>query len=236
MADLTFTGGEYGICKSAYASVDIHTNPVEDGGSQQFTADRLSFSGCKTAVRLIWDWGWLWKNAKVDSCDTGFEFLPEKKTNESASKENGNIGSAAFMESVFNNVKQAIVIHKPDKKPGTGTTGLVLNKVLFSKVDKAVADTDGNTILEGNQDVDNWILGPVYQGSKRSWSAGTKMDPAEPSRQVLDGDSYLERQKPQYRDESASNFIHLKDYAKGTCHDCAASRRRILTRHFALFR
>jgi hypothetical protein len=43
MSDLTFTGGNFGLY----------------GGSQQFTAQRLKFNGCKTGVQLIWDWGWV---------------------------------------------------------------------------------------------------------------------------------------------------------------------------------
>lgn len=43
MSDLTFTGGNFGLY----------------GGSQQFTAQRLTFKGCKTGVQLIWDWGWV---------------------------------------------------------------------------------------------------------------------------------------------------------------------------------
>ncbi|CAK7231571.1 hypothetical protein SEUCBS140593_007970 [Sporothrix eucalyptigena] len=42
MADITFTGGLIGLF----------------GGNQQFTAQRLTFNGCATAVQLNWDWGW----------------------------------------------------------------------------------------------------------------------------------------------------------------------------------
>lgn len=39
ISDTTFRGGKYGIF----------------GGSQQFTAQRLTFDGCKTGVQIIWD-------------------------------------------------------------------------------------------------------------------------------------------------------------------------------------
>jgi hypothetical protein len=61
MSDLTFTGGNFGICE--YLSQRSKGNGVltilQDGGSQQFTAQRLSFSNVNTAVQLIWDWGWV---------------------------------------------------------------------------------------------------------------------------------------------------------------------------------
>jgi hypothetical protein len=32
---------------------------IQGGGSQQFTAQRMTFDGCATAVQLIWDWAWV---------------------------------------------------------------------------------------------------------------------------------------------------------------------------------
>ncbi|KAJ3495220.1 hypothetical protein NLG97_g3548 [Lecanicillium saksenae] len=198
MSDLTFNGCQYGIY----------------GGSQQFTANRLTFNSCKTAVQIFWDWGWLWKSIKVNDCDTGFYFVPLPPSNRSVSKENGNVGSAAFMETDFKNVKQAIVIQPPSDKPGTGTTGLVLNRVTFTGVDKAVSDTSGNTILNDTE-VGGWVLGPTYEGVKRTWSKGAVVDDAVLTPAISEGTKYLERPKPQYEDKSTADFIHLKDYAKG---------------------
>lgn len=172
----------------------------------------------------------------MEDCDTGFEFLPEKKSNESASKENGDIGSAAFMEFTFRNVKKAIVVQVPSDKPGTGTTGLVLNKVTFSNVDKPISDTDDDILLTNVEEIDSWIFGPVYQGTERSWALANTFYGVGRSKTLLDGDSYLERPKPQYEDVSASDFIHLKDYAKGTYPRYVVSGQRVLTWRSAPFR
>jgi hypothetical protein len=43
ISDLVFNGGNFGIY----------------GGAQKFTVQRVTFNGCKTAVQLIWDWGWV---------------------------------------------------------------------------------------------------------------------------------------------------------------------------------
>ncbi|KXH55455.1 LysM domain-containing protein [Colletotrichum salicis] len=43
ISDVTFVGGD--ICLY--------------GGEQQFTAQRLVFSGCDVGVQAIWDWGWV---------------------------------------------------------------------------------------------------------------------------------------------------------------------------------
>jgi hypothetical protein len=61
MSDLTFTGGNFGICEFfSQECKETAANDIWiDGGSQQFTSQRLSFSNVNTAVQLIWDWGWV---------------------------------------------------------------------------------------------------------------------------------------------------------------------------------
>ena len=105
------------------------------------------------------------------------------------------------------------MIQKPSEKPGTGTTGLVLNRVYFGGVDKAVSDTDGNIIL--NEDyVGSWVMSPVYEGAERSWSKGKMVVNPVLTPAVSEDTAYIERPKPQYSDKSA-DFTHLRDFAKG---------------------
>lgn len=59
ISDVTFTGGGVGL----------------KGGSQQFTAQRLTFNGCKVGVQVIWDWGWVWKSVTMNNVGTGFQLV-----------------------------------------------------------------------------------------------------------------------------------------------------------------
>jgi hypothetical protein len=52
ISDLTFFGGNIGF----------------RAGSQQYTAQNLQFTSCLTAISMIWDWGFTWKNINVLSC------------------------------------------------------------------------------------------------------------------------------------------------------------------------
>lgn len=197
MADVTFTGGNFGFY----------------GGNQQFTAQRLTFNGCKTAVQVIWDWGWVWKSITVTNADVGFRLVNDDGT--------GNIGSAAFMDSKFSNVKQGIVIKAPSSNTGTGTTGIVLDNVQFNSVSQAVADTAGNSLLSGVTNVQSWVMGPVYNDTLRTWSNGSSFEQLREL--TLSGDinglpnvPYFERAKPQYAGNAVSDFVHFKDLgAKG---------------------
>ncbi|KAJ3959796.1 hypothetical protein N0V92_003558 [Colletotrichum tropicale] len=198
LADITFTGGNFGI----YA------------GSQQFTAQRLTFNGCNTAVQIIWDWGWVWKGITVTDSNTGFRLVNDGG--------DGNVGSAAFMDTSFTNVKQAIVVAPPSSTLATGSTGLLLDNIGFSGVSQGVADTTGKTLLDGSSSVLSWVLGPIYNGTERTWSSGSSHEwmgilplLGEKTIDGLPNLPYFDKAKPQYESHSTGDFIHLKDYAKG---------------------
>ncbi|KAF2281587.1 pectin lyase-like protein, partial [Westerdykella ornata] len=197
MSDITFRGGNFGFY----------------GGNQQFTAQRMNFIGCKTAVQLIWDWGWTWKSVKISDSEVGFRLLSEGGA--------GTIGSVSVMDSVFSNVGTAILSGPPSQDPGTGTTGIVIENSAFQNVPKIVATTAGATLLTGTS-IKHWVLGPTYKGGTRTWSSGKSAEyPREesllaPSSGDLPDRPYFERKRDQYASASVSQFVHIKDYgAKG---------------------
>lgn len=197
ISDVTFTGGAFGIY----------------GGTQQFTAQRLQFSGCTIGVQVIWDWGWVWKSIVMTNVGTGFKLVPD-------AGQIGNIGSISVLDSTFTNVGIVVVIRPPSLTPGSGTTGLILENVALSGVTKTVADTSGTTLLAGGTiKVDHWALGPVYAGSttSRTFSTGAKIGNYRRSSVLInDNGAYFERAKPQYEDVPASGFLHVRDFgAKG---------------------
>ncbi|KAH9209807.1 pectate lyase superfamily protein-domain-containing protein [Leptodontidium sp. 2 PMI_412] len=192
ISDVTFTGGAVGIY----------------GGNQQFTAQRLTFNGCSTGVHLIWDWGWVWKSVTMNNVGVGFQLTADKGTT-------GNIGSAAILDSTFTNVGTVVIIAPPSSTTGSGSTGLTLERVKLSGVTTAVADNTGAVILAGSSTtVDEWALGPVYEGSTtaRSYSKGGKVGSYKVHQSLLDANGhYFERAKPQYESLSVGSFYSVKD-------------------------
>lgn len=122
MSDITFTGGNFGICKYDLSS-DYHSRLTVnlDGGSQQFSAARLTFNGCNTAVQLIWDWGWVWKSIIVNNAQVGFRLYDN----------GGQIpGSITIMDSTLSNIREsAIEMAVPVDVRDSGFTGLILDNV-----------------------------------------------------------------------------------------------------------
>ncbi|KAL8363406.1 hypothetical protein RB601_009262 [Gaeumannomyces tritici] len=212
IADVTFRGGKFGLF----------------GGEQQFTAQRLKFIGCDTGVQVIWDWGWVWKSITMTDVGVGFRLLPESKSTAKRQDKpsNGNVGSASFLDSTFTNVQTAILIAPPNKNPGTGSTGIVVENVKFEGVSKAVADTSGATLLAASGTVTHWALGPVYQEKGPDFSMGAKVGSFRRQQDLLDKNgAYFERAKPQYEGRPVGDFVHVKDFGArgdGVTDDTAA--------------
>ncbi|KAL7624109.1 hypothetical protein AAE478_005666 [Parahypoxylon ruwenzoriense] len=195
LADITIKGGSFCLW----------------GGNQQFTAQRLTFDGCSTAVQVIWDWGWVWKSITVRNADIGFRLLPEDDSGSSP----GHIGSSSFIDSSFENVGTAVLIAPLDSKTGSGSTGVVLENVDISNVQKVVADTAGQTLLEAADHIDSWVAGPVYT-PEREFYMGKETKYTRESSLLDDSGAYFERPKPQYEGNSVGDFVNLKDLgAKG---------------------
>lgn len=178
----------------------------------------MTFKGCDTAVQIIWDWSWTWKSVTITDSSVGFMLDP--------SAESSPIGSILVMDTVFNDVEKAIVIGPASEAPNTGTTGLVLDSVQFNNVNYGVADTDGNMYLGGSENdgsVQSYILGPMYNGTDRSWvEGGSEMSLRNGNLLNLNvtGElpnvAFFERPKEQYESNTADDFVHLKDLgAKG---------------------
>ncbi|KAI3316936.1 glycoside hydrolase family 55 protein [Xylariaceae sp. AK1471] len=209
LSDITFTGGGTGL----------------KGGSQQFTAQRLTFNGCTVAVQTIRDWGWVWQDITMNGVGTGFLLAGEDGS--------GNIGSISVLDSSFTDVQKAIVAHPITSTPGQGSTGIVLENVALSGVGVAVADTAGKMLLSSSGLIDQWAIGPIYEGSTsaRSFSQGGKIGSYRRDVSLLDGQGkYFQRAKPQYEDQAASAFMHTKDLGcagDGSTDDTAAFQSAI---------
>ncbi|KAI0457369.1 pectate lyase superfamily protein-domain-containing protein [Xylaria acuta] len=195
MSDITFTGGNFGIY----------------GGSQQFSAARLTFNGCNTAVQLIWDWGWVWKSISVNNAQVGFRLYNDGDST--------SFGAVTIVDSTFSNIRDsAIEMGAPVDKRDAGFTGLILDNVnLGAKVQDHWSSSE---ILPAGY-YKNHVLGATYEADKRTWTTG----PVDYTRErTLLGSSvaglqvapYFERKRNQYTDKSAADFVHLKDEgAKG---------------------
>ncbi|KAJ6263642.1 Glucan 1,3-beta-glucosidase [Drechslerella dactyloides] len=205
ISDLTFVGGGSGIW----------------GGSQQFTAQRLTFSNVDIAVHLIWDWGWSWKGVQIFGGSVGFKLISADGTGPH------NTGSIIVLDSIFRGVGTAIEVFPISADLKSGSTGITLENVLFTAVGQGIIDTAGKVYLPGGTtSIHSWIMGPSYadqMSNERTFEFGLSQEISRPDNLVTDDNPFgfslkpfFERPKPQYEDVPWSKFISVKSVgAKG---------------------
>ncbi|KAL3496443.1 pectate lyase superfamily protein-domain-containing protein [Aspergillus germanicus] len=195
MSDLVFTGGNFGLY----------------GGNQQFTVRNLKFTGCTTAIGLIWDWGWTWKDLYIDNCGTGINMIGEGGAR--------NTGSVYILDSTFVDTGVAVLSTVPLSDVGQGTTNIVLDNVVLQESAVVVQDADGNVLLAGGTaQIDFWTLGRVYNANNPdgTYTNGMNISPIRPLTSSLRGEhngGYFARSKPQYETYTSNQVVNVKTYA-----------------------
>lgn len=191
LGDLYFVGGRYGAFF----------------GTQQLAASGLYFSGVRTAMQMLWDWGWSLQNVVVSDCDTGIDVVnvPDisnaKGSNGTTSHLNGTsvgrrspsneyepgpmpspddtpAGSFSLVDMQFVNTKWAINASVSISNP---STSLVILNSVFDNVDTIIhnsAPGEGNALLAG---------GPG-RTSVDSWGYG-KVYAADGSSRIVQGEA-----------------------------------------------
>ncbi|KAH8898657.1 pectin lyase-like protein [Thozetella sp. PMI_491] len=204
MSDLSFIAGKTGIF----------------GGNQQFTAQRLSFLNVRTAVEMVWDWGWTWKSIRIENSHIGFNL-----TNGIG---DGHVGSITVVDSVFKNCDIAVLIANTNVSD-TGRTSVSLDNVLLDGVttwlrEQNVKDAPKDSSVPGNhKSIDVLTIGRAYSDTKLNDEKGAREFSNPRIDSLVDANNpwglpkkpYAERAKPQYESFHVSDFVHVKDSCKG---------------------
>ena len=193
ISDVVFSGGDVGLY----------------GGAQHFTAQRLRFDGCDTAVHVFGDEGWVWKSVTMTSMNVGFRFVAIDPT--------GSVGSASIMDSSFTNLGTAVLVSPPSAAVGSAHHRPGAREGLpFGRAGRRGGHQRHDAPVRGRPVACRPVgSGPVYAGSAsaRSVSTGGKVGRyRRESGLVGSWGHYFERPKPQYEARAVGDFVHIKDF------------------------
>ncbi|KAJ9151295.1 Glucan 1,3-beta-glucosidase [Pleurostoma richardsiae] len=189
MSDLTFIGGATG------ASM----------GNQQYTMRNFVFQNCKTAIIMLWDWGWTFSGLTISNCQVGIDI--------SSLDGNGaqNVGSITVIDSTFTNVPVGIVTaYTSTSQPATGGS-VILENIALSNVPVVVQSPTGTVLAgtTGTATITAWMEGHRYIPSGPTTYQGSISANSRPA-SLVSGNAYYTRSKPQYQSLSASDFVSVR--------------------------
>jgi glucan 1,3-beta-glucosidase len=189
MSDLKFTGGAIGMRV----------------GSQQFTVRNIHFESCRTAIAMIWNWGWTWKGLRIVNCRKAIDM--------------GDATSVVVLDSSFTNVPYGIIA-----KQGTAIT---IDNLAVSNVPSIVI-VNGKNLLSGGHIV-SWATGRRYASGKGSNQTGHLVAPSKSG--LLDAAGHIfVRSKPQYEFHSSTDFVNVLDHGVGAKGDQTAAINQVLAK------
>ncbi|KAF3934582.1 hypothetical protein ABW20_dc0100640 [Dactylellina cionopaga] len=195
MSDVTFNGGKTGAIL----------------GNQQFTVRNFKFSGCQTAVEMLWDWAFTMKSFDIQNCKVGFN---ASGGGGGASAQQGQgTGSITIIDTKISNTGTGILT----SVSGTNATSILLENVQFSGVTAGVSNKGSTILAGGSQTISNWASGSIYDnanpsgnGQGKSQDTGTLSSTWTKPSVLLGSNGWYERSKPQYETVAASGFSDVK--------------------------
>ena len=142
----------------------------------------------------------------INNCSVGLNI-----TNISPAEQ--TVGSATFIDSSINDTPIGILTsHTLDTTYTNGS--LVLENVRINNVRTAVQGVGNTSLLVGtsaggSKSIEGWAQGHSYTPDGPSSMSGPIPAFSRPQ-ELLDGDKYYERSKPQYADQSSSQFASVR--------------------------
>ncbi|RPB12591.1 exo-beta-1,3-glucanase [Morchella conica CCBAS932] len=202
MSDLSFNGG----------------NECAFMGNQQFMTRNFTFTNCKTAIMMVWNWQWTFKSVNIQDCGVGIDISSVDAKTGSAT-----LGSMIVLDSSISNTPIGIRTNKTSISTLDAAGTVILDNVQFNNVPKAVFNIGNNaTILSGEGDttIDLWGQGRDYSGGNgtvASVQGVLTRNVEKPATLLTSGsETIFERTRPHYEDEDVSNFVSVKELgAKG---------------------
>ena len=201
-------------------------------GNQQFTTRKLSFDGCAIAIKMNFDWLWVFTQVTITNSDVGIDMTNGGFSNQAT-------GSLVLLDSVISATQGVLTPYAPGYSSPQAAGTLVIERVDFTGSAAAISaagGTQARTVLAGGQFVDLFAQGNAWttagqaldgqnfngttctyaNSSQTAYSAQEttiqrKLAPVpRPSNLVDSNGQYVYRVKPQYENLQWSSFMSAK--------------------------
>ncbi|KAI0803398.1 exo-1,3-beta-D-glucanase [Xylaria sp. FL0064] len=136
-------------------------------GNQQFSTRSLTFNNSRTAIDMLWDWGWTWKYVLIHGAQNGITV-----------RGNNQGGSLILLDSFIYNTPVGIDVTSPNGATSSETFSITIDNLRVIGVDTTVKHESAGVTLAGSDDeiIESWIFEALtgangyFQRSKPQYS------------------------------------------------------------------
>ena len=175
---------------------------------------------------MIWDWGFMWKNLHVQSCQVALDLTETEVVKVRVQDQSPLLVSSIFqaiiyvcqhihLDSHFSCVPHAINVTANTKGI---VPSIVLDNLLIENTESIVVLSNGTTIVQGSADpitVKSWATGERLTTIDNIGAQARRFVSPSPIKSpiLLDGTGkFFERSRPQYENLTADNFLIATDH------------------------
>ncbi|KAH7126232.1 pectate lyase superfamily protein-domain-containing protein [Dactylonectria estremocensis] len=193
-------------------------------GNQQYTARNLWFYDADVAIWMTWNWGWTFKSAVFKGCRIGIKMDDVSH----------GVGSITIIDSWFENVGTAISTTRMSSGSVGSGGSFVMENVHFENVNDVLlgpAGTDlaADVLSPAGEAI--FVMGHFADSSSLFDKTGYFNPSTSRSVNLLEGNRYYERSKPQYEQVSSEYFVSAR--ASGALGDASHDDTQALNRLFS---
>lgn len=163
--------------------------------NQQVNFKTVSFSKCTTGISLTGGFVAVIQNAIFDTCSLGID-----------SGNGGPPGSIIILDSTSTNSGPVIRYHDSSNDSGDRNNQVVIENLSHDGVSPIAVDSNGNTKLGSNSNIDTWVWGNVDPGN---YQTGKTLSTPRASN-LLSRGKYFTMAQPTYGQYAADQFVNVK--------------------------
>ncbi|KAF2464680.1 exo-beta 1,3 glucanase-like protein [Lindgomyces ingoldianus] len=171
-------------------------------GNQQFTMRNIKISKAVTGISQIWNWGWTYHGLTISDCTTAFSMK-----NGGSSKQ--EVGSVTIIDSTITNCPTFVEMAWSTSAKPIAAGQLILENIALSNVPVAVKGEGGTVLAGGSTTIAAWGQGIKYTPTGPTKWQGA-FTPAKRPTNLLSGNKFYTKSKPQYEDLVTDSFISAR--------------------------
>lgn len=195
--------------KHIYALPCTGNSLISLGGNQQFTTVDFTFSNTRTAIDMLWDWGWTWKYMLISGAETAINVGGDYRG-----------GSILLLDSFIMDTTTGIDVTTPKGSTTSQIFSVTLDNLQVIRVGTTVKHESAGVTpagTTGSETIASWITGKMYDHGHPDgfYKRGALVNVHPMTESLSRGNGYFTRRKLTYSDIDSNTFLSARAATEG---------------------